>query len=223
MKKITKLLTILVFCCFAWHASAQQLSDVFPVSKEALKSNTYSNSNNRALEAIYETTHEIVSFAFISPTASQGTGDGIAMGGTNRVIQEITVSLYDAPNLLTPYSLTVSLYTDCSSNGATGSACGTGPGVLIPGSSQTITVTPTTQVHQVTFLYTGLNVSSETDNEISIVLNASRTDIGWLTGVSGRTAGSRTAAEIGFGVDVFTVCGAAGANGCTRFFATSTP
>ncbi len=221
MKNITRALFLCVITCFTWQINAQQLNEVFPVSKETLKSHSYQPySNTRALEAIYETTHDFTSYVAISPAISTGTSDGIGMAGTNRFIKEITVSLYDIANTLATYNITLTLYTACNTSGLNGSDCNSGPGVLIPGSSQTLTVTPTTQVHQVTFSYAGLDLSGEADNEIAVVLNASTTNIGWLAGNSGRTIGTRTAAETGFGVDTYSRCGstAVSGNSCNFYF-----
>ncbi|QIE59016.1 HYR domain-containing protein [Rasiella rasia] len=196
----------------------QTLSPTAVAERSLAPSINATNSQRMIPTTIYETTHDGANFYNISPTLGSGASEYISMAGTNRAITEIAMFLVDAPISLTPYDVTINVYSDCNTSGLDGSSCDSGPGVLIPGSTQTITVTPTAQVHEVVFNYTGLDVSSEIDNELTISLSTTRNDIGWLVGNSGRTVGSRTVQEDGFGVDIFAVCGQAINNGCAQFF-----
>lgn len=172
-------------------------------------------------EVIYETTHAGTTGAEITPTANGPAcqmGDAIVLGGTARYLNSITVDLFNL-NDATPFSVTMTLYSDCPTVTGAG-ACGSGIGTLIPGSSVTVNVTapPATlgTVFEVVFPYSGLDLSGQTDNGITVMINASRANVFWILGET-PTIGSMPAGETGFGVA--TRCGSSGTNnGCTRNF-----
>ncbi len=203
---------------------AQEISEYQTISPAALAERSSLLENKQTPPGrmvpttIYETTHDGGNAVNISPQPGNGTSEYIRMAGANRSITEIGMFVFDFSGTLAPYDITISIFSACNTSGANGSSCNSGPGVLVPGSTQTITVTPSTAFHEVVFNYTGLDVSSETDNELLINLVTTRPDIAWIIGNSGRTVGSRTLQEDGFGVDIFAACGRATGNGCTRFF-----
>jgi len=179
------------------------------------------NSMSAQVTTIYNTTHAATTGAEINATANGlGTkmGDAILLGGTARQLNEITVDLFHLTSVA-PYTLTMSLYTDCPSGAA---GCGSGPGTLIPNSQLSILVTPTVAIgtkYNVTFSYAlaGVDLSSETDNGIVVMLNASRNDVFWFlneTPVTGSAPAGETATS------VVIRCGStvAANNGCTRAF-----
>jgi len=180
-----------------------------------------SNSVLAQSVSIYNTTHVALNGAEINATANGSAtkmGDAIVLAGTARVLDEITVDLFNLVSNAN-FNLTMSLYTDCP-NGATG--CGSGVGTLIPNSTLTIPITPGVAVGSIfaaTFSYSLLNIdlSSETDNSIVVMLNASRSDVFWIlneTVVVGSTPTGETATS------VVVRCGStvAANNGCTRAF-----
>ncbi|SHJ24741.1 T9SS type A sorting domain-containing protein [Flavobacterium haoranii] len=170
---------------------------------------------------IYETSHASNQGAEITPTANGPAcqmGDAITLGGTARYLNSITVDLFNL-NDASPFSVTMTLYNDCPSSTSTGS-CGSGPGTLIPGSSVTVNVTapPTTlgTIFQVVFPFNEFDLNSETDNTITVMINASRNNVLWRIGETA-TVGSMPATETGNGFA--TRCGStASNNGCARNF-----
>ena len=176
---------------------------------------------NSPLATIYDTTHASNQGAEIT-AASNGPatsmGDIIVLGGTNRFITQISVDMFVLAST-TPFNLTMSLYTDCSTNGAGNSPCGNGTGVLIPGSTVTVSsITPPAlgAIFTVNFPYPSLDISSEADNTISVVINASRSDVFWRIGET-PTVGSQPAGDPAS--SFVTRCGSVAANnGCQRNF-----
>ncbi len=175
----------------------------------------------QAQSVIYETTHISNTGAEITATANGPTtsmGDAIVLAGTNRYVTQVQVAIFTLAGT-TPFSLSMAMYTDCSTSGATG-ACGSGPGVLIPGSTITITgVTPpaTGQLFLATFNYTTpVDLNAEADNQINLVINASRSDVFWVLGET-PVIGSLPPGEPA--TSFVTRCGStAGNNGCSRDF-----
>lgn len=176
--------------------------------------------NVNAQVVIYNTTHASLNGTEITPTANGPAcsyGDAIQLAGTERVISSIVVDLFTLTDV-TPFTVTMSLYTNCPTSGTTG-ACGSGIGTLIPGSSVTVPVTPPATagtLFLVTFPY-NLNISSEADNTITVMINASRNNVFWTineTPVVGSLPTGDTA------LSTLTRCGStAGNNGCNRTFA----
>mgnify|MGYP006382308141 FL=1 len=172
-------------------------------------------------EVIYKTTHAGTTYDEITPTANGPAfqmGDSIVIVWTARYLNSITVDLFNL-NDATPFSVTMTLYSDCPTVTGAG-ACGSGIGTLIPGSSVTVNVTapPATlgTVFEVVFPYSGLDLSGQTDNGITVMINASRANVFWILGET-PTIGSMPAGETGFGFA--TRCGSSGTNnGCARNF-----
>lgn len=149
--------------------------------------------------------------------AATQMGDGIVLAGTQRFLNSIVVNLFSLV-VTTPYTATMTLYTDCPTITGVG-ACGSGTGTLIPGSSVTVTVTPSANVgvaQNVTFPFSSLNLASETDNTIYVMIRASRENVNWTLGET-PTIGAMPAGETGNGA--VTRCGSTSANnGCARNF-----
>ncbi|MDX2039771.1 MAG: HYR domain-containing protein, partial [Acidobacteriota bacterium] len=174
---------------------------------------------NAPLAVIYDTTRASNQGAEITAAANGAAtsmGDLIVLGGTNRFITQIDIDLFTLAST-TPFSLTMSLYTDCSTDGSSNSPCGNGVGTLIPGSTVTVNnITPPAlgTIFTVSFPYPLVNVSSEADNTISVVVNASRSDVFWRIGET-PTVGSQPDG----GTSFVTRCGSTAANnGCSRNF-----
>ncbi len=173
-----------------------------------------------AATTIYDTTHASTSGAEITATANGPAtcmGDKIVLGAGPRNLCDVQIEVFNLASAA-PFQLTMEMYTDCTTSGATG-ACGSGTGVLIPGSTRTVTVTPTVALgtlFPVSFDYSGLDLTSETDNTITVKLNASRNDVFWRineTPVIGTIPAGEPATS------VVERCGStAGNNGCARSF-----
>ncbi len=168
---------------------------------------------------IYDTTHAGTSGVEISNTANgpaTSMGDAVVLAGTQRYLNSIVANIFTI-TAVTPFTVTMTLYTDCPSVTGSG-ACGSGAGTLIAGSSVTVSVTPTALgiPVDVVFPYSSLNLSSETDNTITVMINASRTDVYWTLGET-PVIGAMPAGETGLGFA--TRCGSVGSNnGCARNF-----
>ena len=169
---------------------------------------------------IYNTSKVGSSGAEISATANGAAtsmGDAIVLSRTERYLKSITARLFSLV-ATTPYTVTMSLYTNCPTVTGAG-ACGSGVGTLIAGSSVTVSVTPSATVgipQDVVFNYPDLNLTGETDNTITVMINASRNNVLWIFGEK-PTVGAMPAGETGLGV--LTRCGSTGTNnGCTRNF-----
>lgn len=149
--------------------------------------------------------------------AATSMGDAIVLSRTERYLKSITARLFSLV-VTTPYTVTMSLYTNCPTVAGAG-ACGSGVGTLIAGSSVTVSVTPSTTVgipQDVVFNYPDLNLTGETDNTITVMINASRNNVLWVFGEK-PTVGAMPAGETGLGV--VTRCGSTGTNnGCARAF-----
>lgn len=172
---------------------------------------------------IYDTTHNSTSGAEITATtngAATSMADKIVLGGTTRSVCEVQVELFTLA-ATTPFDLTLTMYTDCTTSGAGGSACGTGTGTLIAGSTLTMTsiAPPATlgEIFTVTFGYlTPVDLSADADGTISVALNASRNDVYWRideTPVVGAIPAGEPATSY------VERCGSVAANnGCSRNF-----
>ena len=158
---------------------------VLEVPPDAINSNT---SNNRAPESIYDTTHGTGGSA-ITATSSQGSfyGYEVTLGATNRNITSIAFDMFNFSGAVADYDITVRIYTDCPSDGATPD-CGNGPGMLI--AEQTGTVTPLPGRYTVSVDFPGsADVSSDADDNIYVMILPSEVDQGWVLGESVVTGG----------------------------------
>lgn len=170
---------------------------------------------------IYDTTHASNQGAEITAAANgpaTSMGDLIVLGGSSRFVCRVTVEVFTLA-ATTPFDLTMRMWTACSTDGAGGSACGTGPGTLIPNSTVTVTgITPPAlgTIFQVVFDYPNLDLNGEADNTISVSINASRSDVFWRIGET-VAVGSQPVGEPA--ASVVERCGSAAANnGCSRNF-----
>ena len=215
MKKIT--FSILLMFCGLFFAQAQE--ERLATGIRDMQSTRIHTTQSRALSTIYDTSHTGTTGAEITAAANgpnTSMADAIVLAGTNRVLQTVTVDVFNLASAA-PYNLTLRIYTDCTTNGATG-ACGSGPGTLIPASSVTQTVTPGPLgfLYSVVFTLPNVNIYSETDNQISVSLNASRNDVYWVLNEN-VVIGSQPPGE--GPTSVVQRCGStAGNNGCTRNF-----
>jgi hypothetical protein len=170
---------------------------------------------------IYDTTHASNQGAEITAAANGAAtsmSDKIVLGGTNRFVCEIVIEVFTLASVV-PFDLTMSLFTDCTTNGAANSPCGNGTGTQIPLSTVTVTgVTPPALgvLFAVTFPYPNLDLTSEADNTISVSLNASRNDVFWRINET-PVVGSIPAGEPA--TSFVERCGSTAANnGCSRNF-----
>ncbi len=173
-----------------------------------------------AATTIYNTTHAANTGVEITSAANGPAtcmGDKIVLAAGPRALCDIQIEVFNLASGA-PFQLTMELYTDCTTSGATG-ACGTGTGVLIPGSTRTITVTPTVAIgtlFPVSFNYSGVDLTSEVDNTITVKLNASRNDVFWRFNEM-PVVGTLPAGEPA--TSFVERCGStAGNNGCSRAF-----
>jgi Secretion system C-terminal sorting domain len=174
--------------------------------------------------AIYDTTHASLNGSEVTGTANgpaTSYGDAIKLAGTERLLNSITTDMFCLSDV-TPFSVTISLYTNCPSVVGVG-ACGSGIGTLIFGSEVTVNVTPPTAVgtgFSVVFPYENLDISSEVDNTITVMIKASRNNVFWTineTPVIGSLPDGDTA------LSTLTRCGSVVSNnGCNRTFASPT-
>lgn len=212
---------------FALPLSAQPIPADAPATLQTLASSPYVARNGEGVTAcsgqvtIYDTTHASTQGAEITAAANgpaTSMGDLIVLGGSSRFVCRVTVEVFTLA-ATTPFDLTMKMYTACSTNGAAASACGTGPGTLIPGSTVTVTgVTPPAlgTVFQVVFDYPNLDLNGEADNTISVSITASRSDVFWRIGET-PTTGSLPAGEPA--TSFVERCGSSGTNnGCSRNF-----
>ncbi|WP_255571282.1 proprotein convertase P-domain-containing protein, partial [Halomarinibacterium sedimenti] len=219
MKKTTFLFFVLLVTSFFWQVNAQK--DRYATARGIDASSYQDPGQNRALNAvIYNTTHLSTTGAEITTTTggpNHSMGDAILLAGTERQLTSITVDLFNLASAA-PYNLTVRVYTACPTSGATG-PCGSGPGILVPGSTFTQAITPGTLgfLYQRTLTFPApVNVSTEVDNTITVMLTASRNDVFWVLGET-PVVGAMPVGETGNGF--VTRCGSATSNnGCTRNF-----
>lgn len=173
-----------------------------------------------AQSVIYSTTNVATNGVEISAAANgpaTSMGDNITVGGQTRFISKVKIRIFTLASTA-PFSLTMAMYSDCSTSGASG-PCGSGS-ALLPNSTVTvsnITPTATGAITEVTFNFpTKVDISGETDNTINISVNASRPDVFWVLGEN-VVVGSQPAGEPA--TSFVTRCGSVvGNNGCTRNF-----
>lgn len=170
---------------------------------------------------IYDTTHASNQGAEITAAANGAAtcmGDKIVTIDHTLPVCEISVDVFTLASTA-PFDLTLEIYTDCSTNGVGGSACGTGTGTLIPSSTTTVTgITPGVlgEIFTVAFPVNNASLSTETDNTITVKLNASRSDVFWRINET-PAIGALPAGEPG--TSVVERCGSTAANnGCQRNF-----
>jgi hypothetical protein len=179
MKKIT--LFVAFLCAIFSMVSNAQQETLATVPHSGISEIANNNVLYMAGATIYDTNRTGTSGAEIT-TAANGPatsmGDAIVLAGSERFVQSITVDVFNLASAA-PYDLTISIYTDCSTGGTAAGPCGNGAGTLIPGSviTQTVTPGPLGFFYQVTFNYNSLDLSSEVDNIIAVMLNASRNDV----------------------------------------------
>jgi hypothetical protein len=168
---------------------------------------------------IYDTTHASNQGAEITAAANGAAtamGDLITLGGTDRFVCEILIEVFTIA-ATTPFDLTMTLWTDCTTNGIGNTPCGNGPGTLFPSSTITVTgVTPPAlgTIFSVAFPYPNVNLSGEVDNTITVSVNASRSDVFWRLG---ETVAVGTQPDAG--TSFVQRCGSTGTNnGCSRNF-----
>lgn len=170
---------------------------------------------------IYDTTHAANQGAEITAAANGAAtsmGDLIVLAAGSRFVCRVTVEVFTLA-AVTPFDLTMRMWTACSTDGVGGSACGTGPGTLIPGSTVTVTgITPPAlgTIFQVVFDYPNLDLNGEADNTISVSINASRSDVFWRINET-VAVGSQPVGEPA--TSFVERCGSTAANnGCSRNF-----
>lgn len=173
---------------------------------------------------IYDTTHASTQGAEITAAANGSLtcmGDLVTLAvATQRQVCEVQVEVFTLASV-DPFDLTVEFYTDCTTSGVAGSACGVGsPGVLIPGSTMTVSniVPPAVgAIFAVSIPYpTTVDLSGEADNTVSVKLSASRDDVFWRIDET-PAVGSLPAGEPA--TSFVERCGSSGGNnGCQRNF-----
>ena len=110
-------------------------------------------------------------------------GDGIVLGGDSRILTNVEISIFqrNMVEFVGPVTLTVRLYTDCPSTGegAAEGMCGAeGAGTFIEGSEQTLIInTEPPAGGFVSFNMPNIDLSSETDDAIWVMIQSSSFDI----------------------------------------------
>jgi hypothetical protein len=170
---------------------------------------------------IYNTTRTSTQGAEITAAANGAAtcmGDLVTLAALpERSLCEVEVDLFTLA-AITPFDLTLNVYTACSSSGVAGETCGSGPGALlttvnVPG------ITPPAAlgtIFTVVIPVNNVDISGDPDSTLSFSLNASRNDVFWRLGET-PTVGSQPAGEVA--TSVVERCGSVAANnGCTRNF-----
>lgn len=170
---------------------------------------------------IYDTTHASGLGAEITAAANGAAtcmGDKIVTIDHTLPVCEIVVDIFTLAST-TPFDLTLEIYTDCSTDGTGNSPCGNGTGTLIPSSTTTVTgVTPPElgTLFSVAFPVNNASLATETDDTITVKINASRSDVFWRINEA-PVVGSIPAGEPA--TSFVERCGSAAANnGCQRNF-----
>lgn len=204
-------------------ANAQSLEDVLRSASSAQRSPVPLGVSNCPVgaEVIYSTTRASTQGAEITAAANGPAtcmSDLVVLAGTSRNLCEIAVDVFTLTDN-SPFNLTLEVYTACTTSGAAGSACGTGPGTLVPSSTVTVSnIQPAAlgTVTTVRFPMAGVSLASEADNTVAIKINASRANVFWNIGET-PTVGSIPAGEPA--TSFVERCGSTGANnGCQRNF-----
>ncbi len=168
---------------------------------------------------VYATSQTGTSGAEITSTANGPAtymGDQIVLAGTERILDNIVVRVFNLASDA-PFTLTMRLYTDCMSTAA---GCDSGPGTMIAGSEVVVPVTPSVgigTIFTVTIPFNGLDIYSESDNSIAVMMNASRNDVFWVLNETVVT-GSTPAGEGDASAVIRCASVVAANNGCTRAF-----
>jgi hypothetical protein len=171
---------------------------------------------------IYDTTHASNQGAEIAAAANgpaTSLADLIVLGGTDRFVCAVQVDLFTLTDN-SPFDATMTVFTDCTTNGAANSPCGNGPGTLIANSTSTLTGLQGPSVgtiFTVEFPFDPpVDLSGEVDNTISVRINPSRSNVLWRIGET-PTVGSIPAGEPA--TSFVQRCGSVGTNnGCSRNF-----
>ncbi len=173
---------LLLVMALASGSAVAQTDDLVTVPGLIRSGVVFGEGGGCAGSIIYDTTHAANQGAEITAAANGAAtrmADLVMLAGTNRSVCEVQIELFTLASTA-PFDLTMSFFTACTTDGVGGSACGTGPGVLIPLSTVTVTgITPpaVSQIIGVTFPYPDVDISSEVDNVISVAINASRNDV----------------------------------------------
>lgn len=170
---------------------------------------------------IYDTTHAANQGAEITAAANGAAtcmGDKIVTIDHTLAVCEIVVDIFTLASTA-PFDLTLEIYTDCSTDGTGNSPCGNGTGSLIPSSTTTVTgITPPAlgTLFSVAFPVNNASLATETDDTITVKINASRSDVFWRINET-PAVGSIPAGEPG--TSFVERCGSTAANnGCQRNF-----
>lgn len=215
-------MALLVSLAMVGTGAAQESGDLV-VSPPNLAVSNYVHRTTGACNGtiIYNTTHASNQGAELTPAATGSAtnlGDLIVIAGTDRFVCEIQIEVFTL-NDTSPFNLTMTLWTDCTTSGASNSPCGNGPGTLFPNSTVSVNgiVPPANGViFGVVFAYPFVDLSGEVDNTIAVSLNASRGNVFWRineTPVVGAIPAGEPATSF------VERCGSTGTNnGCSRNF-----
>lgn len=175
---------------------------------------------NGGCSVIYDTTHAANQGAEITAAANGAAtsmSDLVVLAGTDRFVCQVTIEVFTLM-ATTPFDLTMSFFTDCTTDGSGNSPCGNGAGTLI-GAPVTVTgITPPAlgTIFSVVFPFPQLDLSGEVDNTVSVSINASRSDVFWRINET-PVVGSIPAGEPA--TSFVERCGSTAANnGCQRNF-----
>ncbi len=217
-------LCVLLLIALAGVATAQSSPDVVATAPGGASAYVFRPSMPLACtgpSSIYDTTHAANQGAEITSAANgpaTSMADKVVLAGSARFVCEIAIEVFTLASTA-PFDLTMSLFTDCTTDGTGNSPCGNGPGTLIPGSVVTVSgITPplVATIFQVVFPYPNVDLSVDPDGAISIAVNASRSDVFWRINETPVVGGIPAGEPAG---SVVERCGSTAANnGCSRNF-----
>lgn len=206
-----------VACCAAAYTSAETVATASGRSEVV----------HRVLQTcvgestIYDTTHAATQGAEITAAANgpaTSMGDLVVLAGSDRFVCEITIEVFTLASTA-PFDLTMTLWSDCTTDGVGGSACGSGPGTLFPSSTVSVAgITPPGlgTIFAVAFPYPLVDLAGDADSTVAVSVNASRSDVFWrineTPAIGSLPAGEPTTSFV-------ERCGSTAANnGCSRNF-----